>query len=1260
MADEFGLSSYQDPSVSQGQDFASTLAINPEQKTTANDFGFAPDKPDDDFGFKPKELEKPKATENKPDEDFGFIPAEPKKSHMVEYVKTNVAKVKAEEASKEKAGPRVADDFIDEFKAGFDMSATGLAISAPEVVLAENPGRVAKVMSMIGQISGDLPFMALGAAGFGLAASRLGPKAEVAAAEFGAGYVPETFRRMMMDHYQKGDIVSFDDFWDRFSAASWEGIKMGTTNVATMGAGRFAAGKVAGKFYSGMAKTTAEVATMVGIGSAMEGKMPDAEDFLNTGIVLFGLGGATKFAGKARGMFADHGASPFEIADQAGHDTVLKQQLAAENPPVPLRIESEMDLAKSLLQQQLTGEDTLAAGGKLPTLAGKAKEIIRKPLETAQRANDRLADVKFIQERLVPLDEMLPADKDAYIALRSKKAASATVAHFEEFGTVDFKTGKVNGEPLAKIYEDIPKKFEEDITPADNKILDQVSKEDKVGMGPQEAKFTSYLLARRAIEKSAQGIETGFDLEAAKEVVANGKEYASVAKRYTDYYHKVLKYYADSGFKSKEELNDILSKNKDYVKYARELLPDAFSGETESSGGALRHMEGSKLKVKSPLIEGRRDLVKLIADAHDNNGKSLLIEKQEAATARGGEQLIKKVENKGALKSNEIIVYRDGEAERWAFHEDYADAAKGINYHPGKMNLLQKLAKVPAGMLRAGSTTLSLGFQFANFFKDQITAGIMSKSGQVPFLDVFDSMSHVFGRTSDKWQKYLLSGGFSHGLDEINKASPFSLTDPLRLDRDYGIMDTAWNVIKTPLEALEYVSSSVEQIPRFTEAKRSGGLEPGATQAQLKKSGWDARNVTVDFDKSGMFMATWGKYVPFLNAALQGTENELKNLIQNPKRAHTMAIASITLPSLYTWYMNKDDSRYKNANLWEKNAYWLFPMDKWEKAFSQDDYDSRPDDLRKIDKDGNLLVNNGPVFRLKKPYFLGTMYGSLLERSLDKFYGSDPDAFKDFGTTIFKSLFPDNVAALAPTALAPVQQISSNYIEFSNRPIVNNYMEKFLPEERVVPQTTETAKAIAKLIGSLPGYDEAGKGATLNSPVTIETLVQDWAGDFGMNVLALTDTMLSAKARGQPDLPATDWSDKAILKSFFARSYKRNAEVIQDFYQRAAVSEMANNSLTQAKAALESAKTPEQIQYAQQRVDEITEKYKGKVADIKDEQQALSAANKAINNLYKSNEYTGVQKRQMMESLYWRMIKIAQSGVDKFREREKLYKLGEL
>ena len=123
-------------------------------------------------------------------------------------------------------------------------------------------------------------------------------------------------------------------------------------------------------------------------------------------------------------------------------------------------------------------------------------------------------------------------------------------AYFIENNTINFKNLNDRGAGLKTVVKD---------------VIDKGKTETQL--------FETYLMNRRAVELNNRGIETGFNIQTAKEFVNKYKlQFEQVAKKTDTYQRELLEYAKDGGFITAEAFTAMTEANKNYVTYARELI----------------------------------------------------------------------------------------------------------------------------------------------------------------------------------------------------------------------------------------------------------------------------------------------------------------------------------------------------------------------------------------------------------------------------------------------------------------------------------------------------------------------------------------------------------------------------------------------------------------------------------------------------------------------------------------------------------------
>lgn len=256
---------------------------------------------------------------------------------------------------------RSAAGILDAIQAGYQGSATGLAIRGqlPDVVLdAHHSKWYEKASAGFAQVVSELPEMAVGAyvggtagaAGGAAAGSRV-PVIGTAAGAFwggltgsgaGAFAVPAAIRSSLIEAYKSGTVDSSGGFLASSRIVIQQTLKEAAVGALTMGAGGVAAratgsaiAPMIGTSLSteaaarviGTAGTAAEIGTMVVAPAAMEGRLPEWEEFLNAAIVVGGLKASVKVANKIGDIYAKTGIAPEEVVAMAKQDPTIALDL---------------------------------------------------------------------------------------------------------------------------------------------------------------------------------------------------------------------------------------------------------------------------------------------------------------------------------------------------------------------------------------------------------------------------------------------------------------------------------------------------------------------------------------------------------------------------------------------------------------------------------------------------------------------------------------------------------------------------------------------------------------------------------------------------------------------------------------------------------------------------------------------------------------------------------------------------------------------
>lgn len=862
----------------------------------------------------------------------------------------------------------------------------------------------------------------------------------------------------------------------------------------------------------------------------------------------------------------------------------------------------------------------------------------------------------------------LLADESPYKILRLSKGNPERMKLFIEQGTYDFATGEKTGPGLKQVMEPV-----KDILPD----------------------AMNYALSKRALEKGAQGVETGIDQAAAQRVVGDIERLAAEGdfkaasivrfqKDLVGYNDRLLQLLVDSGVVSQEGAVAIRAANQDYLPFYRLLDPNYSSVPGRKSTTPIKGMTGSEAPILDPLESIIRNTYSFIQISERNRAAQalykLIVDVGQSEAGGAGAQLGREVKpgighnsskamsenevmeflNQQGVKTNnpepftafrpsgfssdEIPVMFDGQ-RRWLKVDP--EIAKAWSYLDREAaNAIVQAVSYPARMLRAG-ITLDPGFSLKNFFRDQLHA-MVTTPGYVPFYDAFVGLGHYMNG-SDTYFKWAASGGAQATRVAIDEAyqnvAKYKLVGPSAL-KDAG------TVVDQPFDMLRRISNAMENATRV-----------GAYQRAIKQ-GYDpmdaayiARESTVDFQRMGQYMREWNMITAFQNPNLQGVDRMARAVAARPVWSSTILAGGLTVPSVGLWYLNKDDPRYQQMPRWQKDITWpvWLPGDwtgSWKdiseaeaKKFAPQKYydirasDEQPSGLGENPKTKDAIpIRLLPSGRWQADYTKPLLGHKPFEVGV--LFGSVlgervPELFlkdnPDAFKTAGKSIERALLPPLMPTIGVPHQDIQSNWSSFFERPIVGRSQERLLPEDRYSEFTTETAKGIASGLRKVPGLERA-------NPIATEYWIRGWTGTLGQLGMETMDKALNALGITDKTKPSPGAEDYWITRSFTSRYPSSNAQSIVDFYEKFSAQEEKVNSIRAAG---------QRAGQEQRAADLRTET---KVANVKPHYDLLNTHLKSVQDIMRDNSKTPDEKRRLIDKEVLQAISVAIAGNKKMTE----------
>lgn len=387
-----------------------------------------------------------------------------------------------------------------------------------------------------------------------------------------------------------------------------------------------------------------------------------------------------------------------------------------------------------------------------------------------------------------------------------------------------------------------------------------------------------------------------------------------------------------------------------------------------------------------------------------------------------------------------------------------------VGYNLPAAGLCINVARMAAHMLRTGAT-MSPSFIVRNFLRDTIFASISSKNGFVPFVDSIRGALAL-------WNDPAMRAEFeAAGVTEFNfygsQNARIKSIDAMAGENPVGM----WQMAKWLFTHMEAASDFVESSTRMGEFMKA--KEKGLSMEEAARA---AREVTLDFSRSGVVGEQINRYVPFFNACLQGGDKMVRLFREDFVGTSLKVFKYIVLPSLLIMAMNWDEDWYKDLDPDIKNNYWCL----------------------------------GRNIRIPKPQEAGVLFGSGIEALVQQAADKDKEAVENWLKAFSSNIIP----GIVPTLFLPILEWQANYSYFKGRQLVGSKYQRLPDELQYNDYTSELSKGIGSVLKV--------------SPMKVDNLVRGYTGTMGS---------LLWNAAGEPFAKANNLPAKHFNEILFVRDF---------------------------------------------------------------------------------------------------------------------------
>lgn len=472
------------------------------------------------------------------------------------------------------------------------------------------------------------------------------------------------------------------------------------------------------------------------------------------------------------------------------------------------------------------------------------------------------------------------------------------------------------------------------------------------------------------------------------------------------------------------------------------------------------NIEGSERGVLNPLETILKSYAVMLNRAERNKVALMAVENSRTADLH---ELIQEVPGTTADPKNCVFtVLINGKKKAYKTTQDLYGPIVGYNLPAA--NLAFGVARTAARMLRTGAT-MSPSFILRNVLRDTVFAGIASKNGFIPLVDTIRG-AIALAKDPAMRAEFEAAGVTEYNFYSSQKSRIKSL-DAMAGETPAS----AWEIIKAVFSRLEATSDFFESSTRMGEYMKA--RQKGLSMEEAARA---AREVTLDFSRSGRIGEQVNQVVPFFNACLQGGDKMVRLFREDFVGTSLKVFKYIVLPSLLIMAMNWDEDWYKDLDPDIKNNYWCL----------------------------------GRNIRIPKPQEAGVLFGSGIEALFQQAADKDEDAVSNF----LKAFSSNMIPSVLPTLILPLIEWSANYSFFKGRPLVGNKYSRLPDELQYNDYTSELSKGI---------------GSTFKiSPMKIDNLVRGYTGTMG----ALLWSMAGEPFAKANNLPAKHFSELPFVRDF--------------------------------------------------------------------------------------------------------------------------------
>lgn len=876
------------------------------------------------------------------------------------------------------------------------------------------------------------------------------------------------------------------------------------------------------------------------------------------------------------------------------------------------------------------------------------------PTATDTNSNNNLGIVnQDAQQLFEDLQNAKTSAKD-----KARKAYQSTIsgwAPFERMTKADTRRGGRNITGLVNklsqkngVFDTIKKKALFDINA--NKVSD-LSLDSVVKQVPtnQLNDFNTYWHELHNIDRLEQNKPvTEHTADESRQIVAQleaqhpeFKTYKQNISNYLDLFMRT--WLVDTGLITQENYNQMRNMYPNYIPTYRVM--------EKAGNGSTSYREGRRLRNRNPIGKAKggtsevlsfdeamaykmssvvnaaikndisREVYSFAQAQPTEAAKNGILIKQNSANANTAididsftDELEKNIARETSRGNYEITFYDNGKPQTMKISKDVWEA---YNFLDDKLagsgyRMMAELGKKITSPMKAATTGYNPLFALTNIIRDAQTYAInnSAKNGAQAAKNYVKAIRDVI-KGSDTYDQYRALGGSQNGYYGSDMYNNMYKEKRYSKKGIYKVRDT----LMKPLDLIADLGEFTEKLPRYAEYLNTidnlGNTDAGRLQASL-----NAADVTVNFNRTAQLSALANAWVPYFNAGLQGADRTLRQIKAHPIKTTVRATASVFLPTLLVYLINKDNPHWEDVKDGVKDNYYLLPN----YAGAIDIY-GYPETFIRIPKSREF----GALFSASFERFIRALDES--ESDNKSLKETLPTAFDGYSDTLVNSFAPPDI--LGDNILGSMRRLGTNTAWHGGKIIPSNLTD-VSPEYQYDINTSGIAKEIANKTNKVPFLPDWAK-----SPMAIDYLMDSYLGYAGDVMQGLT----SGKNKGATENETL----KNSLYSGFVQPFKNRFTTdsaysnynLDRFYDRKEEITKAANDRDIRENLPSDYRTPEEklesdFASAQKQISDLTKQEK----EILNSNASIAEKNKKIRKLKQQKNNIAKEMLKNQDKLY--------------------------